>query len=131
MLDFTILGIESITNDFEVLTPRINKAVSAGLNAVSSDMSAVLKQHIELDVYAMYDPNSIYITCKEEYSERRIAWDKAIGYCNALKDKFHEILSTIKVSVGAYQVVGELLQKEINLLKGVRKSDNQILTKLS
>ncbi len=75
--------------------------------------------------------NSIYITCKEEYFERRIAWDKAIGYCNALKDKFHEILSTIKVSVGAYKVVAELLQKEINLLKGVRKSDNQILTKLS
>ena len=50
MLDFTITGIESITNDFEVLTPRINKAVSAGLNAVSSEMSAALKKHIELDV---------------------------------------------------------------------------------
>ena len=74
--------------------------------------------------------NSIYITCREEYAERRIAWDKALGYCNALKDKFHEILSTIKVSVGAYEVVGKLLQKEINLLKGVRKSDNQILAKL-
>ncbi len=67
MLDFTILGIESITNDFEVLTPRINKAVSAGLNAVSSDMSAVLKQHIELDVYAMYDPK-VYLRRSENSS---------------------------------------------------------------
>ena len=64
MLDFTILGIESITNDFEVLTPRIGKAVSAGLNAVSSDMTAALKQHIELDVYAMYDPK-VYLRRSE------------------------------------------------------------------
>lgn len=56
MLDFTITGIESITKDFEALTPRINRAVSAGLNAVSSDMMAALKNHIELDVYAAYDP---------------------------------------------------------------------------
>lgn len=56
MLDFTISGIESITRDFEAFTPRINRAVSAGLNAVSSDMSASLKKHIELDVYAAYDP---------------------------------------------------------------------------
>lgn len=74
--------------------------------------------------------NSIYITCKEEYAARRIAWDNAIGYCNALKDKLQEVISTIKVNVGAYEVVAELLQKEINLIKGVRKSDNQILTKL-
>lgn len=56
MLNFIISGIESITGDFEAITPRINKAVSAGLNAVSSDMKAALKRHIELDVYSAYDP---------------------------------------------------------------------------
>lgn len=56
MLDFTIMGIEGIEQDFNALTPRIDRAVVGGLNAVSSDMSAALKKHIELDVYAMYTP---------------------------------------------------------------------------
>jgi hypothetical protein len=42
-----------------------------------------------------------------------------------LKDKLQEIITTIKVSVGAYEVVSNLLQKEINLIKGVRKSDKE------
>lgn len=67
--------------------------------------------------------NNIFISSMAEYDERRIHWDLAIGYCHALKDKFHEILSVFQVKVGAYMVVAELLEKEIQLIKGIRKSD--------
>lgn len=73
--------------------------------------------------------NSIYISkqgdYETEYTERRKHFSLAIGYCNALKDKFQEILSCIDVKVGAYEEVSVMLQKEISLLKGVRQSDNR------
>lgn len=70
--------------------------------------------------------NSIFITSMDEYYERRKHWTLAIGYCNALKDVFHEILDCLPdVKVGAYTEVSILLKKEIELLKGVRKSDNK------
>ena len=74
--------------------------------------------------------NSIYVTTEPEYIERRRHFTLAIGYCNALKDKLQEIISTINVSVGAYTNVGLLLKKEIDLLKGVRKSDTKSWNKL-
>ena len=74
--------------------------------------------------------NSIYVTTEPEYIERRRHFTLAIGYCNALKDKLQEIISTINVSVGAYTNVGLLLKKEIDLLKGVRKADTKSWNKL-
>lgn len=75
--------------------------------------------------------NSIYITNESEYIERRHHFTLAIGYCNALKDKFQEILFCLTdVKVGAYEQVGQMLAKEIKLLKGLRKADNKLWNKL-
>lgn len=69
--------------------------------------------------------NSIYAIYPEEWIERRIHWDRAIGYCNALKDKLHDIIFCLgkDITLGAYNDISKKLKKEINLLKGVRKSD--------
>jgi len=70
--------------------------------------------------------NSIYIykeVAKEAFAERRKHWDLAIGYCNALKDELNEIIECFKPKPGAYEVLALLIDKEIALLKGVRKSD--------
>jgi hypothetical protein len=75
--------------------------------------------------------NALYITNIYEYYNRRMHWNNAIGYCMALQDKFHEILSCIKVKLAAYESIFEMLVKEVKLLKGVRKSDNKLLNKLN
>jgi len=72
--------------------------------------------------------NSIYIneaTAEEDYQKRKQHWELAIGYCNALKDSLNEIIDTVKVKIGAYTDVTQMIEKEISLLKGVRKSDRK------
>ena len=71
--------------------------------------------------------NSVYVVTQEEFVTRRLAWDRAIGSCNALRDKLHDIVFCVKtdVTLGCYKVISEKLAKEINLLKAVRKSDNK------
>jgi hypothetical protein len=75
--------------------------------------------------------NALYISNIHEFYNRRMHWNNALGYCLALQDKLHEIISCINVKVGAYESVFEKLTKELKLIKGVRKSDNKLLNKLN
>ena len=69
--------------------------------------------------------NSIYALLPDEWIERRLHWDRALGWCNALKDKLQDIVYRTggDVSLGAHRKASEMLSKEMNLIKGVRKSD--------
>ena len=69
--------------------------------------------------------NSCYVTTVEEAVERRLAWDRAIGYLNALKDKLQDIIYCVQtdITLGCYRDIVQKLKKEISLIKGVRKSD--------
>lgn len=73
--------------------------------------------------------NSIYVTMKEEYTERRIHWNRALGYLNSIKDMLQEMIEMMKPPLGAYTEISKILEKEIRLIKGVRKSDNAFLNK--
>ena len=86
----------------------------------SAIMRILDKLGIELEL-----ANSIYATTAEEMAERRLHWDNSIGYCNALKDKFQDVIYCIKtdVTLGSYADISNRLSKQINLIKGVRKSD--------
>lgn len=64
-----------------------------------------------------------------EYLKRTEYFEDAIGYCQALKDKFHEILDILDVKTGQYITVSKLLKREISLLKGVKRSDKDALAK--
>jgi hypothetical protein len=75
--------------------------------------------------------NALYITNIHEYYNRRMHWNNALGYCLALKDKLHEVISCINVKIGAYVAAFELITKELKLLKAVRKSDNRLLPKIN
>ena len=70
--------------------------------------------------------NSIYALLPDEWVERRLHWDRALGWCNALKDKLQDIVCRTAgdVSLGAYRNASALLSREANLIKGVRKSDS-------
>ena len=69
--------------------------------------------------------NSTYVVTQEEFNERRLAWDRAIGFCNALKDKLQDIIFCIQsdITLGCYESISVRLSREISLIKGVRKSD--------
>ncbi len=74
--------------------------------------------------------NSIYIQSKEEYIERRLYWDKAIGNCQQLLSEMQFVVETLPVNAEKYMRYVGMIDKEITLLKGVRKSDNKSLGRL-
>lgn len=75
--------------------------------------------------------NSIYSTCMEELIERRIHQDRAIGQCYRLTQELQYAIETLPVDVNKYLRFADLIQTEINLLKGWRKSDNKFKRAIS
>lgn len=73
----------------------------------------------------IYVANSIYPTCKEELIERRVHQDIAIGQCYRLVQELQYAIETLPVNVNVYLRFSEIIQKEIDLLKAWRKSDNR------
>lgn len=73
----------------------------------------------------VYVANSIYPTCQEELTERRIHQDIAIGQCARLAQELQYAVETLPVNVNTYLNIAQDIEKEIALLKGWRKSDNK------
>lgn len=69
--------------------------------------------------------NSIYPTCCEELTERRLHQDLAIGQCYRLQQELQYAIETLPVNVNLFLNFSDSIQKEIALLKGWRKSDNK------
>lgn len=78
--------------------------------------------------------NSIRVTTEAEYHERRILQDRAIGNADQLLEELQYVIAvlhrTLGVDVDKYLPFADLIQKEILLLKGWRKSGNRKLTEL-
>lgn len=71
--------------------------------------------------------NSIYPTNKSEYYDRRNYQNHAIGNCEQLLQELQYIISIIPVDANKFMPYTKMITKEIQLLKGWRKSDNRIL----
>ena len=71
--------------------------------------------------------NTIYPTNESEYYDRRNYQNHAIGNCEQLLQEMQYIISIIPVDANKYMPYVKMIQKEIQLLKGWRKSDNRIL----
>lgn len=74
--------------------------------------------------------NAIYPTCMEELTERRLHQDRAIGQCNRLKQELQYTIETLEVDINRYTRPALMIDHEIDLLKGWRKSDNRFRKKL-
>lgn len=75
--------------------------------------------------------NSIYPTLNEEYIERRLLQNRAIGDCNRLSQELQYAIETLPVDINRYTRISKLIDDEINLLKVWRKSDNRFKKELS
>lgn len=74
--------------------------------------------------------NSIYPTSMDEYIERRTLQNRAIGNCEQLLQEMQYVISVTPVNATKYMNYVDMIQREIALLKGWRKSDNKIKAKL-
>ena len=74
--------------------------------------------------------NSIYPACLAELTERRICQDRAIGNCETLLQEMAYAMSVLPNDANKYMHYVDMIQREIALLKGWRKSDNKLKSKL-
>ena len=71
--------------------------------------------------------NTIHITNKEEYYMRRNYQTQAICDCENLLQEMQYIIYVTHPNVEKYMPYVDIIEKEITLLKGWRKSDNKIM----
>lgn len=79
----------------------------------------------------VFTANSIYPTYMEELVERRLHQDRAIGQCYRLTQELQYAIETLPVDVNKYLRFADMIQTEINLIKGWRKSDNKFRKEIS
>ena len=71
--------------------------------------------------------NKLFPTTLEEFSERRLLQDKAITYCFDLVTELQFCMETLpNIDINGFLRYAEVIQKQILLLKGWRKSDNRL-----
>jgi len=69
--------------------------------------------------------NSTYPTNYVELCERRLRQDRAIGHCHRLLQELQFTIEALPVDVNVYLRFAEKIDRQIDLLKGWRKSDNR------
>lgn len=74
--------------------------------------------------------NTIHITNKEEYYMRRNYQTQAICNCENLLQEMQYVIYLCHPNVEKYMKYVDIIEKEILLLKGWRKSDNKIIKNL-
>lgn len=88
---------------------------------------------LEALINNLYAANSVYITkqnAEAEYSQRRGLWNAALGNCYQLAARFDTIRQTIPIDANKYEPYLKRIKREIALIKGVRASDNKVLTRM-
>ncbi len=80
----------------------------------------------------LFSANDIYPQFEAELIRRRLLQEQALGYCDSLKQELQYSIETLPVDINKYTRFAQMLQIEIDLIKGWRKSDNKfkkIITK--
>lgn len=71
--------------------------------------------------------NKVYPTILEELTERRIYQDRAIARCYDLANELTFCMELLpNVNINTYLPYADMINKQIALLKGWRKSDNRL-----
>lgn len=82
--------------------------------------SCGISQHLRI-------ANTIFPTYMSEFEERRLEMDKAMACCNALQDELQYIGECLYADLNKYTNLVLLIQKEFNMIKALRQSDNRFL----
>lgn len=74
--------------------------------------------------------NSIFPHTREEFVDRRRYQTMAIGNCEQLIQELQYVISIIDVDANKYLPYVDMIDREVALLRGWRKSDNRLLAKI-
>lgn len=88
------LVIKSIYHDFGVKTDSQNK-----MWLIASNKN-VLKTYADRLISCIYAANSIYPSCREEVIERKLQWDKALGYCQTIETQYKLMKRELDIHLG-------------------------------
>lgn len=89
----------------------------------------VLSKHLRNLISNLTHANSIYPTNQQELDRRRDYQNKAIGDCYSISQEFQYIASVISIDLNKIKPLLDLLDNEISLIKGWRKSDSKFRKK--
>lgn len=116
---------EELTNREKNIHDRLKRRWEAFDRWFVTDERKVITECLRDITKEVYIANSIYPTCQEELTQRRLHQELALGHCYRLTQELQYAIETLPVDVDTYLQFGESIQKEINLIKGWRKSDNK------
>lgn len=71
--------------------------------------------------------NTIFPTYMSEFEERRLEMDRAMEACNALQDELQYAGECLYADLNKYTSLVLEIQKEFNMIKSLRQSDNRFL----
>ncbi len=74
--------------------------------------------------------NTIYPVSEAEYNDRRQYQNHAIGNCEPLLQEMQYAISVLPIDAQKLMKYVDMIEREIALLKGWRKSDNKILERI-
>lgn len=109
-------GITSITEEYP------EWLISDMRNRVLYEARALVRNIIQA--------NSIYPHTRGEFEDRRRYQTMAIGNCEQLIQELQYVISIVKVDANKFLPYVDMIDREVALLRGWRKSDNRLLTKI-
>ena len=124
-------SVEELDDNQKAYYERLKKRWEAFDEWFIVEQRTVITNCLRSITREVYIANSIYPVLPEEYAERRLHQDRAIGYCYTLVQELQYAIETLPVDVDTYLRFGEAIQTEINLIKGWRKSDNKFKRAIS
>ena len=81
-------------------------------------------------VHSILQANKIYISTKEEYTERRLLIDKAIYTCHSILLELCFVSDVLHIPISKMENYIKMIDVEISYLKKWRQSDNRFLKQL-
>ena len=126
MTDDDLQEIEEVLSAYNVKNSFIDKFPSWLIDKERNYFLDILRDLIQ----NICNANTIRITNKEEYYLRRNYQNKAICDCENLLQEMQYVIFVFHPNSEKYMRYVDMIEKEIALLKGWRKSDNKILKNL-
>lgn len=74
--------------------------------------------------------DTIFPQYMDEFTERRVEWDRALEACNKLRCELQYIAETLPADKNKYMKIVLEIEKEYRAIKALRQSDNRFLEKL-
>lgn len=107
----------------KIIKERTYQYFKQQLNRVTNrtlDYACGISQHLRI-------ANTIFPTYMSEFEERRLEMDRAMACCNALQDELQYAGECLYSDLNKYMNLVLQIQKEFNMIKSLRQTDNRFL----